>query len=112
MDLPLHVSDHATVDNISEEGTYASAHNIIVALALYTLLSRTSLAINRYLRRTRRSHDVHAVLPGVGLPDFRQHLCVFSGRLAYFLSSNGVDIDASSSSDDDDSSSMDVSPII
>jgi hypothetical protein len=90
MDLPPHVPNLATIVAIAEEVTYASAHNIRLALTLYNVVSRSSLDMSRFLRGTQRPHDVYNVLPGLGLPEFRQHLCVFSGRLSFFLSSSGA----------------------
>jgi hypothetical protein len=110
VDLLLQESNQTPLLVITEEVTYASACNLRFAHALYTVVSCAYLDMSRFLGSIQCPHVVHPVLPGLGLPEFGRHLCVFSGRLAYFLSSNGVSMDASSSSNNDDIILMDFSP--
>jgi hypothetical protein len=86
----------------------ASARNVRTASAFYEILARAYLDMSRGLRQARRYVGPGGVvLPGLDVTEFHTvHLRTMAGRLAYYVSTPGLDIAVLSSSDDDDSSAM------
>ena len=86
----------------------ASARNMRTATAFYAILARTYLEMSRVLRQARRAVGPGGlVLPGLDITEFHSvHLRTMAGRLAYYVSTPGLDIAVLPSSDDDDSSAM------
>jgi hypothetical protein len=86
-----------------------SARNMRTSRAFYEILSRAFLDMNRVLRQVRRSVGPGGtVLPGLDIsPELTTiHLRTMAGRLAFYMSTPGLDVADLASSDDDVSSTM------
>jgi hypothetical protein len=89
----------------------ASPRNMRTATALSVILSRTYLEMGRVIRQARRPFIPgslgYQVLPGLDITEFHSvQLRTMAGRLAFYVSSPGLEVADPPSSDDEGSSAV------
>jgi hypothetical protein len=78
--------------------------NIRLAHGVYKVVSKTHTELRRLLggQCSQSTLAASAVVSDMGLSAFRHHLSAFSGRIAYFLTIEGIELGSLTSSDDDE----------